>query len=110
MEPPIAKAKGLRRASLEDPLDHHDAEVVTLFKAAPGIRDAIHEEMMRRYPETEPRHSRPLERRIHSWRGIHGEGRLAALYMIEPRAERPQGITLRGDKAHDFVNDLRSII
>jgi Transposase DDE domain len=41
----------------------------------------------------------------------HSE-RVAALYMIEPRADRPQAITLGADKAYDaedFVNELRSM-
>src|SRR5438105_13302333 len=38
--------------------------------------------------------------------------RIGALQMIEPRAERPQAITLGADKAYDaedFVNELRSM-
>ena len=41
----------------------------------------------------------------------HAE-RIAALAMIEPRADRPRPITLGGDKAYDtqdFVNELRSM-
>jgi transposase len=41
----------------------------------------------------------------------HAE-RLAALHMIEPRADRPCAITLGADKAYDaqdFVNELRSM-
>jgi len=41
----------------------------------------------------------------------HAE-RVAALHMIEPRADRPQTITLGADKgydAEDFVNELRSM-
>lgn len=41
----------------------------------------------------------------------HAE-RVAALHMIEPHADRPQAITLGGDKAYDaedFVNELRSM-
>jgi transposase len=41
----------------------------------------------------------------------HGE-RVAALHMIEPRADRPRAITLGADKAYDaedFVNELRSM-
>jgi hypothetical protein len=40
----------------------------------------------------------------------HAE-RVAALHMIEPRADRPTAITLGADKAYDtedFVNELRS--
>jgi Transposase domain (DUF772)/Transposase DDE domain len=40
----------------------------------------------------------------------HAE-RIAALHMIEPRADRPRAITLGADKAYDaedFINELRS--
>jgi transposase len=43
--------------------------------------------------------------------GGHAE-RVAALAMIEPRADRPRSITLGGDKnfdVEDFVNELRSM-
>ncbi|UDL92073.1 IS21 family transposase [Mesorhizobium sp. PAMC28654] len=66
------KARGRRRP---DPLEHiFDAEVVPLLKAAPGIRVvAIYEEMLRRHPELSAGIRRTLERRIRSWRAIHGE-------------------------------------
>ncbi|CDZ41073.1 ISXoo14 transposase [Neorhizobium galegae bv. officinalis] len=41
----------------------------------------------------------------------HAE-RVAALHMVEPRADRPRAITLGADKAYDtqdFVNELRSM-
>ena len=41
----------------------------------------------------------------------HAE-RVAALHMMEPRAERPRRVTLGADKAYDvedFVNELRSM-
>ena len=41
----------------------------------------------------------------------HAE-RIAALHMIEPRADRPTAITLGADKAYDtqdFVNELRAM-
>src|SRR4029450_7545216 len=41
----------------------------------------------------------------------HAE-RVAGLHMVEPRADRPQAITLGADKAYDtedFVNELRSM-
>jgi hypothetical protein len=41
----------------------------------------------------------------------HAE-RIAALHMIEPRADRPQAITLAADKAYDaedFINELRAM-
>ena len=64
--------RGRRRP---DPLaDIFDTEVVPLLKAAPGIRViAIFEEMLRRHPELGSGVRRTLERRIRSWRAIHGE-------------------------------------
>jgi hypothetical protein len=41
----------------------------------------------------------------------HAE-RIAALHMIEPRADRPQAVTLAADKAYDagdFTNELRAM-
>lgn len=41
----------------------------------------------------------------------HGE-RVAALHMIEPRADRPRAVTLGADKAYDtqdFINELRAM-
>jgi hypothetical protein len=41
----------------------------------------------------------------------HAE-RIAALHMIQPRADRPHAITVGADKAYDaedFVNELRSM-
>ena len=66
------KVRGRRRP---DPLEHiFDAEIVPLLKAAPGIRVvAIYEEMLRRHPELSVGIRRTLERRIRSWRAIHGE-------------------------------------
>ena len=60
-----------------DPLaDVFDAEVVPMLMAAPGIRSiAIFEEMIRRHPELGDGVRRTLERRVRSWRAIHGEER-----------------------------------
>ncbi len=65
-------SRGRRRP---DPLAGiFDAEVVPLLKAAPGIRPvAIFDEMKRRHPELGDGIRRTLERRIRSWRAIHGE-------------------------------------
>ena len=65
-------ARGRRRP---DPLaDVFAAEVVPMLKAAPGIRAiAVFEEMLRRHPELGAGIRRTLERRIRSWRAIHGE-------------------------------------
>ena len=58
-----------------DPLaDIFEAEAVPMLKAAPGIRSvAIFEEMIRRHPELGDGVRRTLERRVRSWRAIHGE-------------------------------------
>ncbi|WP_281396682.1 IS21 family transposase [Mesorhizobium silamurunense] len=51
-----------------------DAEVVPLLKAAPGIRAvAVYNEMLRRHPELSEGIRRTLERRIRSWRAVHGQ-------------------------------------
>ena len=64
-------ARGRRRP---DPLvDFFDAEVVPMLKAAPGLRAvAIFEEMQRRHPGLSTGARRTLERRIRSWRAVHG--------------------------------------
>lgn len=50
-----------------------DAEVVPLLEAAPGLRAvAIFEEMCRRHPDLAPGVRRTLERRIRTWRALHG--------------------------------------
>jgi len=58
-----------------DPLANiFDAEVVPMLKAAPSLRSiAIFDEMIRRHPELGAGIRRTLERRIRSWRAIHGE-------------------------------------
>jgi hypothetical protein len=58
-----------------DLLEHiFDAEVVPLLKAAPGIRAiAVYNEMLRRHPELSEGIRRTLERRIRSWRAVHGQ-------------------------------------
>lgn len=50
-----------------------EAEVVPLLKAAPGLRSiAIFEEVVRRHPDLGTGIRRTLERRIRSWRALHG--------------------------------------
>lgn len=65
------KERGRRRP---DPLaDIFDSEIVPLLQAAPGLRVvAIYEEMCRRHPDLAPGIRRTLERRIRSWRALHG--------------------------------------
>jgi hypothetical protein len=64
--------RGRRR---RDPLaDVFDAEIVAMLQAAPGLRAvAVFEEMMRRHPELGTGIRRTLERRIRSWRAMHGQ-------------------------------------
>lgn len=60
-----------------DPLaDIFDAEVVPMLEAAPGLRAiAVYEEIRRRHPELDAGIRRTLERRIRSWRALHGPDR-----------------------------------
>jgi hypothetical protein len=64
-----------RQRRRSDPLaDIFDAEIVPLLRAAPGIRPvAIFEEMLRRHPELGNAIRRTIERRVRSWRAVHGE-------------------------------------
>ena len=63
--------RGRRRP---DPLvDFFDTEVVPMLKASPGLRAvAIFEEMQRRHSGLSTGARRTLERRIRSWRALHG--------------------------------------
>jgi len=70
--PSQKKAPRVRRRP--DPLAAvWDSEVVPLLKSAPGLRPvAIFDEIRRRHPELSVGTRRTLERRIRSWRAIHG--------------------------------------
>ncbi len=70
-----SQKKAPRDRRRPDPLaDIFDAEIVPLLKAAPAIRPiASFEERLRRRPELGDGIGRTLERRIRSWRAIHGE-------------------------------------
>ena len=51
-----------------------EAEIVPMLVAAPGLRPiAIFEEIVRRHPDLGSGIRRTLERRIRSWRAVHGE-------------------------------------
>ena len=69
-----SSTKQVRGRRRPDPLvDFFDAEVVPMLKAAPGLRAvAIFEEMQRRHPGLSVGARRTLERRIRSWRAVHG--------------------------------------
>ena len=67
-------AAKIRERRRPDPLvAFFDAEVVPMLKAAPELRAvAIFEEMQRRHPDLPVGVRRTLERRIRSWRALHG--------------------------------------
>ncbi|WP_085985156.1 IS21 family transposase [Microvirga lotononidis] len=50
-----------------------DSEIVPLLQAAPSLRPvALFEEIVRRHPDLGPGIRRTLERRVRSWRALHG--------------------------------------
>jgi len=69
--------KAPRERRRPDPLvDIFEAEVVPLLLSAPSIRPvAIFDELRRRHAELDPSVRRTLERRIRSWRALHGQER-----------------------------------
>ncbi len=69
---PVGKAPRERRRP--DPLlDIWESEIVPMLAAAPGLRSvAIIEEMNRRHPKIYLGTRRTMERRIQTWRGLHG--------------------------------------
>jgi hypothetical protein len=73
-DPKLPSQKAPRGRRRPDPLaDIFDAEVVPMLKTASGLRPiAIFEEMIRRHPELGSGVRRTLERRIRSWRAVHG--------------------------------------
>ena len=75
--PPPAVDRPPRTRRRADPLAAiFDAEVVPLLAAAPSLRAvAIFEEMRRRHPDLAPGIRRTLERRIRTWRALHGPDR-----------------------------------
>jgi hypothetical protein len=72
---PPSQRKVPRQRRRPDPLaDIFDAEIVPLLRAAPGIRPvAIFQETQRRHPELGNGIRRTIERRVRSWRAVHGE-------------------------------------
>jgi hypothetical protein len=67
--------KGARGRRRPDPLGEiFEGEIVPMLKAAPGLRPiAIFEEIARRHPELGAGIRRTIERRIRSWRAVHGQ-------------------------------------
>ena len=71
---PSQKDEGRARRRPDPLAGIFDAEIVPLLKEAPGLRSvAIFEEMQRRHPELGSGVRRTMERRIRSWRALHGE-------------------------------------
>lgn len=66
--------KGVRGRRRPDPLgDLFESEIVPMLKAAPGLRPiAIFAEIVRRHPDLGEGVRRTIERRIRSWRALHG--------------------------------------
>ena len=85
--PPSPKPpRGRRRP---DPLaDIFAADVVPLLEATPGLRAvAVFEEIRRRHPDLAPGIRRTLERRVRTWRALHGPEREVMFRQIhEPGA------------------------
>ena len=70
---PSDKATGRGRRRPDPLADVFDAEVVPMLKAMPALRAvAIFEEMQRRHADLPAGVRRTLERRIRSWRALHG--------------------------------------
>lgn len=66
--------KAVRGRLRPDPLaEIFEAEVVPLLQASPGLRPiALFEEMVRRHPDLDAGVRCTLERRVRSWRALHG--------------------------------------
>jgi hypothetical protein len=70
---PSQRAKTRERRRPDPLAEIFECEVVPLLKAAPGLRAvAVFEEMRRRHPDLDPGVRRTMERRIRSWRALHG--------------------------------------
>jgi transposase InsO family protein len=71
--PPSAKGEPRGRRRPDPLIAFFDAEVVPMLTAAPELRAvAIFEEMQRRHPDLPDGVRRTLERRIRTWRALHG--------------------------------------
>lgn len=96
-----SQKKAPRDRRRADPIaDVFEAEVVPMLKAAPGLRAiAIFEEMIRRHPELGGVR-RTLERRIRSWRAVHGaEHEVIFRQVHEPGRLGLSDFTAMGDIA-----------
>ncbi len=74
--PPSHKSRTRDRRRPDPLAAFFDAEVVPLLQATPALRSiAVFEEMRRRHPDLPEGVRRTLERRIRSWRSLHGAER-----------------------------------
>jgi hypothetical protein len=89
--------RGRRRP---DPLaEIFDTEIVPMLAASPGLRAvALFEEMIRRHPELGGGIRRTLERRIRTWRAVHGaEQEVIFRQVHEPGRMGLSDFTAMGD-------------
>src|SRR3954451_11582830 len=96
--PSMKKAvRGRRRPDPRGSL--FETEIVPMLKAGPGLRPiAIVEEMVRRHPQLGTGIRRTIERRIRSWRALHGEEQEAIFRQIhEPGRVGLSDFTDMGD-------------
>ena len=94
--------EGPRERRRPDPLaDVWDSEIVPILQAAPSLRPvAIFEEIVRRHPELGAGIRRTLERRIRSWRALHGpEQEVIFRQVHEPGRMGLSDFTEMGDLA-----------
>ena len=92
-DPRLPSQKGSPRSRRRpDPLAGlFDEEVVPMLEAKPGLRPvALFEEMQRRHPDLPVGVRRILERRIRSWRAVHGPEREVMFRQVhDPRTAPP---------------------
>ena len=94
----------VRERRRPDPLaDIFDAEIVPMLQAAPGLRAvAVFEEMQRRHADLAPGVRRTLERRIRSWRALHGADQQVIFRQVhEPGRMALSDFTDMGDLGID---------
>jgi hypothetical protein len=103
-----SEAKAPRGRRRPDPLENiWDSEVVPMLKAAPSLRPiGVLEELRRRHPDLSPGVRRTLERRIRTWRAVHGPEREVIFRQEHPPGRmglsdfsdmRDLGITIAGE-------------
>ncbi len=95
-----SQKKVVRGRRRPDPLaDIFDREIVPMLEAAPGLRSvAIFEEVRRRHPELGDGIRRTIERRVRTWRAVHGpEQEVIFRQVHEPGRVGLSDFTAMGD-------------